>query len=137
MVTPERIKRISRKYQLTSLWITFGLLILGLLMVQGFRQYALVSGLLFSAAYSLITCFAYGKAWVAVARRSPNVLSRFYMAASVLRMLLALAVVLVAAVVMRNDTMQMLSFIGVFAVFYLVLLVFDSIFFARVEKTKE
>lgn len=137
MVNPESISRISRKYQLASLWITFALLIVGLLMVQVLGQRSLVYSLLFSATYSMITCFAYVKAWAAVARRSPNVLSRFYMAASVLRMLLALVVVLVAAVVMRNDTSQMLSFIGVFAVFYLILLVFDSIFFARVEKTKE
>lgn len=137
MVTPENVRQIRRKYDLTSLWIVFASFLTGLLVVQVCGLQQMVDSLLFSALYSIVTSFIFGRCWAAIAHRSPNVLSRFYLAASALRMLLALVVVLVGAVVLRDDLTRMIGFVVIFAGFYLVLLIFDCVFFARVEKTKE
>ncbi|SFF97924.1 hypothetical protein [Prevotella sp. KH2C16] len=137
MVTPENVNSIYRLYNKVSLWLIAAALLIGLLAIQVVSSFWLVKSLLFTAAYSLVVTIVYGRCWKSVALRSPNVLTRFYMAASTLKMILALVVILVGMVVLRASKPQLLGFVGIFAGFYLLLLIFDSVFFARVEKNKK
>ena len=95
----------------------------------------LVNPVLISVIYALVTNWAYGLSWKAVANSSPNTLSKFYLAASAIRML---AGVLVAVVfcVMNDDREAIINFIIVFSAFYIAMLVFDGVFFARQERKR-
>lgn len=130
----EQIDKITRTYKKVSLWLIATLTLAGLLFVQLSGYVGLISSLLFSAVYSLVVSLVFGICWRSVARRSPAVLSRFYLAASVLRMILALVVVLLGAVLLRNSQQTLLGFIFIFVCFYLTLLVYECVYFAQVEK---
>lgn len=134
MLNNEDIRRTARLYNKVSLWIIAALTLVGLFAVQIAGRDGFINSILFSAVYSLVTSWAYGISWRSVARRSPNMLTRFYMAASAIRMILAFAVVLIMVVALRSDTSVMIKYVGVFAAFYIVMLIFDSVFFARIEK---
>jgi hypothetical protein len=58
---------------------------------------------------------------------------RFYLVGSVLRLLLALSVFLIYLVVVRKRQ-AVIGFALIFAIFYIVLLAFDCLYFVRVEK---
>lgn len=94
---------------------------------------ALVS-LSVSVAFSLVACIAYGGAWMAVTKHAPENLGKFYLVASVLRMMGALLVVLAAALALRPDGQATLCFISFFAAFYIVLQIADCIYFVRMFK---
>lgn len=136
MVKAENIDRVGRQYNKVSLWIIAALTLIGLFVIQLTGKMSLINSLLLSAVYSLITCWIYGKTWKNVARKSPNVLTRFYMAASALRMILAFVVVLLMIVILRNDIPTMEGYVCVFAAFYILMLIFDSVYFARIEKSE-
>lgn len=53
------------------------------------------------------------------------------------RMVLAAIVALVGAVVYRTDHEKVLTFVLVFAIFYLAIMIFESIYFIRVEKNNK
>lgn len=137
MRVPESIDSIYRLYNKVSLWLIAAALLIGLLMIQAFSDLHLVNSLLFTTVYSLMATFIYGRCWKSLALRSPNVLTRFYMVASVLRMMLALVVVFIGAFILRDSKSQLLGFVGIFVSFYLLLLIFDSLFFVKIEKNKK
>ena len=85
-----------------------------------------------SAIFSLVASTAYGEAWKAVAKSSPANLAKFYMAALVIKMIAGTLVFLIYVLVC--DRQNILGFTVIFALFYVMLLVFDCIYFARVEK---
>lgn len=91
-----------------------------------------VNPLVVSAIFSLAASTAYGEAWKAVAKSSPANLARFYMAALVIKMIAGTLVFLIYVLVC--DRQNILGFTVIFALFYVMLLVFDCIYFARVEK---
>lgn len=91
-----------------------------------------VNPLVVSAIFSLAASTAYGEAWKAVAKSSPANLARFYLAALVLKLMAGTLVFLIYVLVC--DKQNILGFTAIFALFYVVLLVFDCIYFARVEK---
>ena len=95
---------------------------------------SLVSALAVSALYSIIVNLAYGSLWKRIAKSAPGTMAKFYLAASALRLITAALVVIVFCVINRSDKELIRNFIFVFFAFYLVMLVFDSVFFARIEK---
>ena len=133
----QRIKQTSIRYKQISLWLTAGmaLAILFACRVSAscdniFPQ--LVNPLVVGALFSLVCSTAYGEAWQAIAKSSPANLAKFYLAASAMKMMAAAVVFLIYVVVC--DKQNILGFAAIFVLFYVVLLVFDCIFFARVEK---
>ncbi len=134
---PAQTKLIARKYKQISLWITAGLALAILFACRVSAQCdsiltQVVNPLAVSAIYSLVASTAYGEAWRGVAKSSPANLAKFYLAASALKMMLGVVVFLVYVVVC--DKQNILGFTAIFALFYVVLLVFDCLYFARVEK---
>ncbi len=130
-------KQIARKYRQVSLWLTAGV---ALAILFGCRVSAqsdditprVVNPLCVSAIFSLVCSIAYGEAWQAVAKSSPANLAKFYLVASALKMMAAALVFLVYVLVC--DRANIVGFAAVFMLFYVVTLVFDCIYFARVEK---
>lgn len=131
------IKQIGRKYRQISLWLTAGMALAILFACRISAQCdnilsQVVNPLAVSAIFSLVCSTAYGEAWQATAKSSPANLAKFYLAAAALKMMAAAVVFLVYVIVC--DKSNILGFTVIFMLFYVVLLVFDCIYFARVEK---
>ena len=124
------LKKTSREYIIYTLFLTLSMCI-GTLTV-GMGNYGLIS-----AVFHIVCSVAYIWGWQALARRSPETLPKYYLAGSALRLMAAAAVLLVFCVVKRDDPGAIKWFSMVFIVFYLVMLVFDAIFFAKVSKTRK
>ena len=133
----QTIRQAGIKYKQISLWLTA---LMALTILFACRLSALcndilpqvVNPLVVSAIFSLVASTAYGEAWKAVAKSSPANLAKFYMAALVIKMVAGTLVFLIYVLVC--DKQNILGFTAIFALFYVVLLVFDCIYFSRVEK---
>ena len=133
----QTIRQAGIKYKQISLWLTA---LMALVILFACRVSALCSDILpqvvnplvVSAIFSLVASTAYGEAWKAVAKSSPANLAKFYMAALVIKMVAGTLVFLIYVLVC--DKQNILGFTAIFALFYVVLLVFDCIYFSRVEK---
>ncbi len=126
----DAIRKTSREYIIWTLFFTLSLFC-GTLFFDMF-SYGLISALfhfIFSAVY------IWG--WQMLARRSPDILPKYYLAGSAFRLMAAAIVLLVFCVVNRGDIETIKWFSVVFIIFYLVMLLFDAIFFAKVSKTRK
>lgn len=133
----QTIRQASIRYKQISLWLTAAVALAVLFACRLSAQCddmiaQVVNPLVVSAIFSLVASTAYGEAWKAVAKSSPANLARFYMAALVLKLMSGTLVFLIYVLVC--DKQNILGFTAIFALFYVVLLVFDCIYFARVEK---
>lgn len=133
----QNIKQINIKYKLISLWLTAAMTLIILFACRVSAQCddmiaQVVNPLVVSALFSIIASTAYGEAWKAIAKSSPANLAKFYLAALVIKMVAGTLVFLVY--VLLCDKQNILGFTAIFALFYVALLVFDCIYFARVEK---
>ncbi|HAW82837.1 MAG TPA: hypothetical protein DCX05_02485 [Prevotella sp.] len=133
----QTIRQASIRYKQISLWLTAAVALAVLFACRLSAQCddmiaQVVNPLVVSAIFSLVASTAYGEAWKAVAKSSPANLARFYMAALVLKLMSGTLVFLIYVLVC--DRQNILGFTAIFALFYVVLLVFDCIYFARVEK---
>lgn len=133
----QTIRQASIRYKQISLWLTAAVALAVLFACRLSAQCddmiaQVVNPLVVSAIFSLVASTAYGEAWKAVAKSSPANLARFYLAALVLKLMSGTLVFLIYVLVC--DRQNILGFTAIFALFYVVLLVFDCIYFARVEK---
>ena len=124
------IKKTTREYIIYTLFLTLSMYI-GTLTVN-MEGYGLIS-----AGFHILCSAAYIGGWQAVARRSPETMPKYYLAGSAFRLMAAAAVLLVFCVVKRDSPGAIKWFSIVFIIFYLVMLVFDAIFFAKVSKTRK
>ena len=133
----QTIRQAGIKYKQISLWLT-ALMALAILLACRISALCsdilpqVVNPLVVSAIFSLVASTAYCEAWKAVAKSSPANLAKFYMAALVIKMVAGTLVFLIYVLVC--DKHNILGFTAIFALFYVVLLVFDCIYFSRVEK---
>lgn len=133
----QNIKQINIKYKQISLWLTAAMTLIILFACRVSAQCddmiaQVINPLVVSALFSIIASTAYGEAWKAIAKSSPANLAKFYLAALVIKMVVGTLVFLVY--VLLCDKQNILGFTAIFALFYVALLVFDCIYFARVEK---
>lgn len=133
----QTIRQASIRYKQISLWLTAAVALAVLFACRLSAQCGdmiaqVVNPLVVSAIFSLVASTAYGEAWKAVAKSSPANLAKFYLAAMMLKMMAGVLVFLIYVLVC--DKQNILGFTAIFALFYVVLLVFDCIYFARVEK---
>ena len=133
----QTIRQASIRYKQISLWLTAAVALAVLFACRLSAQCddmiaQVVNPLVVSAIFSLVASTAYGEAWKAVAKSSPANLAKFYMAALVIKMVAGTLVFLIY--VLTCDKQNILGFTVIFALFYVMLLVFDCIYFARVEK---
>ena len=133
----QTIRQASIRYKQISLWLTAAVALAVLFACRLSAQCddmiaQVVNPLVVSAIFSLVASTAYGEAWKVIAKSSPANLAKFYMAALVIKMVAGTLVFLIYVLVC--DKQNILGFTAIFALFYVVLLVFDCIYFARVEK---
>ena len=133
----QTIRQASIRYKQISLWLTAAVALAVLFACRLSAQCddmiaQVVNPLVVSAIFSLVASTAYGEAWKAVAKSSPANLAKFYLAAMMLKMMAGVLVFLIYVLVC--DKQNILGFTAIFALFYVVLLVFDCIYIARVEK---
>lgn len=129
------IDNTSRRYCKYGIWLISALTFAVIIAISvNWLDISLVSALAVSALYSIIVNLAYGSLWKRIAKSAPGTMAKFYLAASALRLITAALVVIVVCVINRSDKELIRNFIFVFFAFYLVMLVFDSVFFARIEK---
>ncbi|MFA4181508.1 MAG: hypothetical protein K1V98_05990 [Prevotella sp.] len=122
---------LSRRYLRQSVWLTAGMFIAGLLVMNVLRLDAMLTPLVVSAVFSMVTDTADAMIWRRVAERNPEGLTTFYTAVSGFRMLLALGVMMVCYLVVGRDAMTV--FFLVFMSFYVMLLVHHAVFFGKVS----
>lgn len=128
------MRKTVSKYLMQSTALIVVLALLASLYIIGVGQTALFTAALAPAvAFQWVACVAYGLAWKAVASSSSASLPLFYLSASGLRLFLGAAFVLVYLFVV-NDPQTVRFFVIVFLVFYLLLLIYDTIYFVKVEK---
>ncbi len=133
----QTIRQASIRYKQISLWLTAAVALAVLFACRLSAQCddmiaQVVNPLVVSAIFSLVASTAYGEAWKAVAKSSPANLAKFYLVAMMLKMMAGVLVFLIYVLVC--DKQNILGFTAIFALFYVVLLVFDCIYFTRVEK---
>lgn len=128
---------VVKRYFQQALWIVAAASFLVMLLMQFLGDTALywpiTRALLVTVIFSFVATLAYGYAWKAVAKSSPTNLTKFYLVGSALRLMAALLVFLVYALVIMEKT-AVLWFTGIFVGFYLVLLLYDSLYFTGIEK---
>lgn len=130
-----QIDETSKRYFKHSLWLTAALTFAVIIAVAvNWLDISLINALAVSVLYTVVINFAYGALWKCVARSAPGTMAKFYLAASAIRLITAALVVVIFCVISRNDKEAILNFVFVFFAFYLVMLIFDSVFFARIEK---
>lgn len=125
------IVKLSKRYFRQSVWLTAGLTLVGLLVMNVFRIEGLLTPVVISAVFSIVIETADIVVWQMVARRNPEGLTSFYTAVSGFRMLAALATMMIYYLVAGSDAM--LVFFLVFMSFYVLLLIHHTTFFARVS----
>ncbi len=122
----------GRRHDKYSLWIIAAMALFALvgMNICGTSDY--VGSLVVCVMFSLVSSIAYGAAWRAAARR-PETLTRFYLAASAVRMLCAILVVVVFCALASNRD-AIIAFTVAFVAFYVVIMAFDGVFFVRFER---
>lgn len=126
----KNIEKLSIAYMRYGVMVAVALALVGLMVMQIWFL-DLLTPIIVSVAFSLVTCVAIAQIWKRVAQNSPDSLSTFFTAVSGFRLLLALAVMFVYYLVDNQDSM--LRFFMVFIVFYFGMLIHHSIFFARIN----
>lgn len=124
------VNNSSRRYCKNSLWLTVGLTFVTLMLIQVFRFDQLIVPLIVSCLFTLVTSFSYSFFWRLIATKHPDNLTAFYTASSGLRMLLALITMFAYYLVAGRS--EMLSFIAVFIMFYIIMLIYHTVFFSKV-----
>ena len=126
----KNIEKLSIAYMRYGVMVAVALALVGLMVMQIWFL-DLLTPIIVSVAFSLVTCVAIAQIWKRVAQNSPDSLPTFFTTVSGFRLLLALAVMFVYYLVDNQDSM--LRFFMVFIVFYFGMLIHHSIFFARIN----
>ena len=128
------MNKIVNTYLRQSICLTAGLSLLALLYANLWGDRELMTmPIVVSAVFQLVTCIAYGMVWRKVASSSPGSLPTLYLAASAIRMLAAIATVVIFLFLVDNKV-AITTFVITFLSFYFVMLIYDTWYFVKVEK---
>ena len=128
------INKTVSLYNKVMVWLVSGLTLVGLLTMQLSGWNELLTGLIVSAVFCLVCGVAYIQGWKALANRSAQLLPKYHLAGSALRLITACVVMLVVCVLNRANPFGIKLFAVVFMVYYVVMLIFDALFFTKVSK---
>ena len=123
---------MSWYYRKQSILLIAGLTLIAFLGMKVWFQNDSLTPLIVSIVFSLIVENIDIMIWARIAKRSPENLPTFFMGVSGFRMLLGIGVMFVYYLVADRNTMFL--FFLIFAVFYVVLLVHHTTFFACERK---
>ena len=126
------IDKLSWYYRKQSILLIAGLTIIAFIGMKVWFQNDSLTPLIVSTVFSLIVENIDIMIWARIAKRSTENLPTFFMGVSGFRMLLGIGVMFVYYLVADRNTMFL--FFLIFAVFYVVLLVHHTTFFASERK---
>ena len=126
------IDKLSWYYRKQSILLIAGLTIIAFIGMKVWFQNDSLTPLIVSTVFSLIVENIDIMIWARIAKRSPENLPTFFMGVAGFRMLLGIGVMFVYFLV--ADRNAMFLFFLIFAVFYVVLLVHHTTFFASERK---
>ena len=110
------------------------LTLITLVCVWAWGNVSMVAGsLALVVVFQLVACVAYGLVWKFVARTSLASLPTLYMAASAIRMFAAIVVV-VSFLFLVSNKEAVRFFIITFLIYYFLILIYDTVYFVKVEK---
>ncbi|MBQ8701714.1 MAG: hypothetical protein IJ549_03005 [Prevotella sp.] len=127
--TMNDITKQSRAYMRQQLQIIVALYLAGLIVRAVWQNEDIFVPSAVGALFMLVISQVYGRLWRRIATNSPDQLTTFYSATSGFRMLLALATMGIYYLVPGRG--EMLVFVVVFMIFYMVCLAHHTIFFSR------
>jgi hypothetical protein len=126
------IDKLSWYYRKQSILLIAGLTLIAFIGMKVWFQNDSLTPLIVSIVFSLIVENIDIMIWARIAKRSPENLPTFFMGVSGFRMLLGIGVMFVYYLVADRNTMFL--FFLIFAMFYVVLLVHHTTFFACERK---
>ena len=127
-------KNVVNTYLRQSICLIAGLTLLALLYVNLKGDMGLMTMPIFiSAVFQLVACIAYGLVWKWVSSSSPASLPTLYMAASAFRMFVGIVIVLAYCFV-ADDQTSIKFFVVTFLIYYFVILIYDTMYFVKIEK---
>ena len=130
------IPKTVNQYQKISLWVVCAMALVCLLALQIADLKCHIYSVLFSSVYQLVTNRLSIVCWRAIMRVSPDVIGRFYMGVSALRIILGMVVIIVGVFLLREQRPLMMGFVIIFSLFYISSLVFETAFFSFIESKK-
>jgi len=127
------VTSVFHRYCKYSLWVVvaLALLIMGAARVFGITW--LITPMVICVVYTLAVSLLYGLAWKKTATSAPSTLTKFYLAASLLRMVVAV-LVLVSYFLLVRERDAVIHFTLCFLLFYFAMLILDGVYFAGVER---
>ena len=126
-----------RLYQMMSMLLVAILTAGSCLVTDHVLGYVTSTEIIISSVFNLVAAFAFITVWRKVALSSEKNLPILFLSASGIRIVVAAMIVLIYFFVMRSNAQSIKIFAVVFMAFYLMMLVFDTWFFMRTEKTKQ
>ena len=131
------IAKLEQNYNKINLWLIVVFTLIGLTMAQVLLQSNMITPLIISSIFFIITNKIYGKAWKYFATNSPMVLGKFYLIGSMLRMFLAVIVAFIGILIFRGNNEKVLTFVIVFSSYYISTMFLDCVYFFCIEKNNK
>lgn len=129
------LNKVSSRFRKISIGIIAGLSLLLLLLSNVFSEFNFIHGILVGAVYSIIFSTAYLESWRAVTVKAPSATTKFYLVFMALRFILG-ALVILSYCLLNNKREAIISFVTVFSVYYLVMMIFETSYFVIIEQKK-
>ena len=128
------MNKIVNTYIMQSIGLIALLTLVTLACVWAWGNVGMAAGpLALVVVFQLVACVAYGLVWKSVARTSLASLPTLYMAASAIRMFAAIVVV-VGFLFLVSNKEAVRFFIITFLIYYFMILIYDTVYFVKVEK---
>lgn len=128
------IETIAKKYNRYGLLMITAMTVLALLAIQLFNKFSYAPFIVLSIGFSMFITRTYAAAWKSVATKAPNTLGKFYMIAPMIKMFAALITIIIGVFIYRNEKEMILAYVGIFVSYFTLLMIYDSVYFFRVEK---
>ena len=127
------VKKLADRHLIYTCLLVIVITLLSMLALEHLEAKQYVTEMKICTYYSFIIGLIYNRSWKKVELSGKLDMTKFYLIASGIRMFIAALVVLIYCLVVR-ESQPVLYFVTMFLAFYFIMLVFDSVFFARVEK---
>lgn len=131
----KNLKKTAATYWQVSLWILCALSLVSVLVLRQMNLMEGVTAVVVAVMFNLLVAVVYGQCWLKTVQKIPMILPKFYLVASALRLFAAAATMLIYCVILRSDAQQLKIAAIIFLVFYIVMLVFETVYFVRKSKT--
>lgn len=129
------INSVVRKFRKMSLGIIAGLSLLFLMLSNLLSEMSFIDGIVIGASFSLFFSIVYLEVWKYFATKIPYATTKFYLLAMAFRLMLGALTVLIFCLFAQTRE-SIIHFMIAFSVYYLVMMVFETVYFVGVEQRR-